>query len=393
MARSAAVLNAPPDIPSTHYVDNQIYTNERIFQLENERLHSKIWKCVAHVSEIAEPFDFRTVTVAGVPLIILRNKEGELKAFVNVCSHRGVQVETRPAGNAKSFQCKFHLWTYNTKGACVGMPRGEAYEPCGLSKKDLGLKEVRIGEVKGLVFVNLDDDAISLEEFVGDSLELVADIFDNQELEVFHYHEQILDTNWKNWQETNMELYHEYLHVLNRHTSLEKDAYFARKWHTYDHGHCGIEPYVVDYENYEGMKARSDLAFKGLQASEFRLVDLFPDLLVLCRSTVVRLDQQEPIAPGKTKVIYRALGVKGEPAADRRQRARDNAEFWGPFGRNLPEDMVVCEAQTKAMSEITGGYTIWAREEDNKTQDDVGIRNYFQEWSRLMDIDPANPEV
>ena len=393
MPRTAAILDTAPDLPSTHYVDNRIYRDPDIFKVENENLISKVWKFVCHVSEIPEPFDFRTITVAGVPLIVLRDKQGDLKALVNICSHRGARLEERPAGNAKSFQCLFHLWTYDTTGNCIGMPRGEAYEPCNLKKEDLGLREVRIGEKNGLVFVNLDDDAISLDEFLGDSMDPLSPIFDNQELEVIHYHEQVLDTNWKTWQETNMEMYHEYMHVLNRETSLEEEGYFARKWIVHENGHSVLEPLIVNYANFDGMQDRGSLTFKGLRPSEFWISNYFPDLLILCRSSVVRLDTQIPISADKTLIQFRALGVKGESEADRRRRISDQNEFWGPFGRNLSEDMVLCQSQTKAMTEKSGGYSIWAREEGGTTQDDCGIRAYYEAWSHYTGLDPANPDI
>ena len=82
------MLNVVPDIPRTHFVDHRIYTDPSIFKIETETIFTKVWKFVCHVSEVENPLDFRTTEVAGVPLIILRNEEGGLKCFLNVCSHR-----------------------------------------------------------------------------------------------------------------------------------------------------------------------------------------------------------------------------------------------------------------------------------------------------------------
>ena len=92
-----AILDTAPDIPNTHFVDHKIYTDPDIFKIEIETIFTKVWKFVCHTSEVEMPLDFRTIEVAGVPLIILRNEEGALKCFLNVCSLRGVKFEQRPS--------------------------------------------------------------------------------------------------------------------------------------------------------------------------------------------------------------------------------------------------------------------------------------------------------
>lgn len=79
--RPSALLNRSPDIPRTHFVDHRIYNDPDIFRLETETIFAKTWKFVCHVSEIPNPLDFRTTTVAGVPLLVLRNEREELKCF------------------------------------------------------------------------------------------------------------------------------------------------------------------------------------------------------------------------------------------------------------------------------------------------------------------------
>ena len=384
------MLNVVPDIPRTHFVDHRIYTDPSIFKIETETIFTKVWKFVCHVSEVENPLDFRTTEVAGVPLIILRNEEGGLKCFLNVCSHRGVKFEQRPSGSAKAFVCPFHNWTYDTKGECINIPRSEAYDWCSLGKEDMSLREVRIEEAHGLVFINLDDKAESLVEFLGPALEELLPVLNGQELEVISYNEQVLDTNWKNWQETNHELYHEYLHVVNRRTGLIQEGYYDRRWHPHLNGHASIDPITPDYTKMPGWGARADISFEGLTPAEFRHVTLFPDIVFLCRATSLRIDVQVPISADKTLIQFRGLGVKGEPEEDRIQRVRDYNEFWGPFGRNLPEDMVASVRQAQAMSDTVGGYTLFARENDGP-MDDIPVREWYVHWGHLTGLDPANP--
>lgn len=331
------------------------------------------------------------MSVAGVPLFVARSPDGKLRAFVNSCSHRGAKIVDVPRGNARELECPFHRWTYNTYGECTTIPREEAFASAGIDKSKCGLPEVRCESLHGLVFVNLDQEAKPLVEWLGGCLEIFDDLFGKAELEVFHFHEQVVKSNWKHWQETNMELYHEYLHVLNRQTSMREPAYFKRKWRGYSGGHATLDPLVVDYSKMKGMKSRGGYELPGLQPNEFRLVDIFPDVMLNCRATVMRIDTQMPISPSETLVQFRGLGVKGEPADVRKARLRDHAEFWGPFGRNLPEDQFAAERQTETMKGEATPISLMAREEDNMTQDDFPIREYYREWSALTGLNPADP--
>lgn len=376
-------------LPPTHVVDNRVYCSQEVFNTEQQKLFSRVWKFVACESEVAEPFDFRTTAVAGVPLVIVRGGDSVIRALVNSCSHRGVKLVDEPSGNAKKFECLFHRWTYDTRGKCIDIPRDEAYRNVGIDKTRCGLKQVRCETVRGLVFVNLDDGASSLEEYLGGCLGVFDDLFEKAELEVFHYHEQVIDADWKHWQETNMELYHEYLHVLNRKTSMTLPAYFKRKWRAFDNGHATIEPFIVEYERMPGMASRTDDALPGFQPNEFRLLDIFPDMMINCRTSVVRIDTQIPLGPGKTLVQFRGLGVKGEPEEVRRRRILEHAQFWGPFGRNLPEDALAAERQRETVGDASG-FSLIAREEDGFTQDDLPLREFYRTWQRYTGLNAAH---
>jgi len=393
MSRNSKEFFAPPKIPDTHYVDNRIYWDEGIFAEEQEKIFKKVWKFVCHESELPEIFDYRTANVAGTPLVIARGKDRTVRAFVNSCSHRGPEIVRNLRGNAKEFECLFHRWIYDaSSGECIGMPRGDAFERVGLDRSCFGLRQVRCEEYLGLTFINLDDGAGPLREFIGNSLELEEEILGTKPLEVFDYYEQVLETNWKNWQETNMDLYHEYMHVSNRRTSLSEKSYFERNWRTYPHGHVAIERYKVRYDKYPGWKDRdSRLSLPGLDPAEFQLINLFPDIAINARGTVIRLDSQIPLAPNRTLVQYRGLAIKGEPDEDRSQRARDFNQFWGIFGRNQPEDLLATSLQGRVFRGKQVPYTYWARDEGGKTQDDVGVRSWYVEWARLMGRQPSRP--
>jgi len=393
MSRTAVEYFERPEAPDTHFVDNRIYTGEDIFREEQEKIFSRVWKFVCHESEISNVNDYRTTIVAETPLIVCRGPDGTIRTFVNACSHRGALVIRNPRGNARTLQCIFHRWTYdNASGECTGRPSEPGFTEMGPKIEACGLRQVKTEVYLGLVFVNLNDGAEGLKDFLSNALELEEEILGTVELEVFDYYEQVLNTNWKNWQETNMDLYHEYMHAINRRTSLGERAYYDRNWRIYPRGHAAIERYKVRYDKQKGWTERSShLRLPGLDPSEFQLIDIFPDLAVNARGTVVRIDSQTPLSPTKTLVQYRGLAIKNVSASDRTQQMKDYAALWSPFGRNLPEDCLATELQGRAMGGGTVPYTYWTRQSAGKTHDDLAIRAYYAEWGRLMGRNPARP--
>jgi methanesulfonate monooxygenase large subunit len=393
MTRNASQWASPPRLPKDHYVDAQVYVNGELFEEERRKIFARTWKFACHVSEIPQPGDFRTLEHVGLPVVVVRGQDGDVRAFLNACSHRGAMLVTEPRGNAKSLTCFFHLWSYDTKGRCIEITRDEAYGECGLRKDDCGLRAIRTAEKLGMVFINLDDEAEDFGSYVGDAMEDLEGPMGGEPMEVFHYHRVLMHANWKQWHETNMELYHEWGHVVNRTTSVAVPGYHERKWKIHPNGHGSLEPLKVDYGKYKGWDQRTDLTLTGLSPGEFRVVDLFPNTTVIVRATTVRIDTSIPIAPGVTLLEQRGLGVLGESAENRALRQQHHNQFWGPFGRNLAEDVIFVEAVERANRHGAARYGIIARHEDLMSQDDEIMRAYYRVWGAYMGRSAANPLV
>lgn len=394
MSRTAIEWAKRPSLPASHFVDNAIFTSEEIFREEKEKIFDRVWKFVCHEQELPEPFDYRTTTLAGTPLIISRDGDGRVRGFVNACSHRGSLVLRRPRGNARRWVCPFHQWVYDSDGNCVAIPRNEAYDHCDVATGTMGLREVRTEMRLGLVFVNLDDDCEPLEDFLSGCLASLEECMGTRALEPFHFHRIVLNTNWKLWQLTNLEPYHEGMHVYNVKTNMSQPNYMERRIRPRPRGHSFLESFAPDYKLSRAGKAgesRTRRPFPGLAGDEWRLVNVFPDVMINVRTTVARVDCVIPLGPTRTVVEYRALGIKGESEDDREMRMRHHNEIWGPFGRNLPEDNVASEIQMATMRDGSSVFSIHAREEGERGQDDIPLRNYFREWGRRMGRDPADP--
>lgn len=384
MTRNAAQWLSPPQLPEDHYVDAKVYTSQEVFDEEREKIFARSWKFVCHESEVPNPGDFRSVEHSGMPLVVVRGRDGSVRTFFNACSHRGAKLVQEPRGNTRNFTCFFHLWSYDTQGRCIAITREEGYKECNLGKDDCGLRGVRTALKLGMVFINLDDDAEDFDTYVGDAMDDLLEPMGTKPMEVFHIHRVLMKANWKQWHETNMELYHEWGHVVNRTTSVAVPGYHERKWKIHPNGHGSLEPLKVQYGNYKGWDQRDNLTLDGLTPGEFRVVDVFPNTTVIVRATTIRIDTSIPIAPGLTLLEQRGLGVKGESAQDRSHRQHHHNQFWGPFGRNLAEDVLFVEAVEGANRHGAARYGIIARHEELMSQDDEIMRAYYRTWSQYM---------
>ena len=147
-----------------------IYSQPEVFELERERLFARTWQYLAHESEIPEPGDYVVRRVLDDSFIVVRDERGELRALLNMCRHRGMQVCRAELGNASHFRCPYHAWTYRNTGELVGVPfHAESYGGDEvLDRADRGLVPApRLDTYRGMIFVSLDPDAPDLREHLG----------------------------------------------------------------------------------------------------------------------------------------------------------------------------------------------------------------------------------
>jgi methanesulfonate monooxygenase large subunit len=236
------------------------------------------------------------------------------------------------------------------------------------------------------VFINLDDQAPPLDDYLGDALKPLEHVLGDTPLEVFHYQRSEIEANWKAWMETNLDAYHTFMHYLLRKTQVESD----RRISVRPRGHAGTMGMRATYSNYAGWKDREEvLALPDLGPSEARTAHLFPNCSIMARGTVIRIDSLSPVGPHRAVAECRGLGVKGDTEEQRRKRIEHHNQYWGPLGRNLPEDALAAELCAMSYRSGSGKYQIIARDEGLTGQDDGMLRAFYAEWSRLMGR-PAN---
>jgi phenylpropionate dioxygenase-like ring-hydroxylating dioxygenase large terminal subunit len=182
------------------------YTDPAVLEQERERIFRRAWHYVGHAGQVAEAGDFIACRPAGVPAMVVRDREGALRAFLNVCRHRGAELVSG-CGRRQTIQCPYHAWTYGLDGSLRAAPRSRD-EP-GFDRSGLGLVPLPVGTWGPFVFVNPDPAAAPLSDALGDLPEVVA--ASGLDLDGLRFHSRVtysLAANWKIAAENYLECYH-----------------------------------------------------------------------------------------------------------------------------------------------------------------------------------------
>jgi Rieske 2Fe-2S family protein len=184
-------------------LDRRFYTDADIYQLELDRIITKNWILAGHQSQLPNTGDFRVVKVANESAIIVRNKDGKLQAFANVCRHRGSLVCLEQSGNVRKFECPYHGWVYDTDGKLIAARN----MPDDFQKAEYSLHPVSLDNVHGLLFIAFCENPPSLEGAKRDLAEAMA-MFDFPNLKVAAQKTYPIAANWKLSIENYQECYH-----------------------------------------------------------------------------------------------------------------------------------------------------------------------------------------
>lgn len=316
------------------------YTSEAFFSLENDRLFSNAWVFVAFAHELDKPGDAIPVSVAGRPVLIVRNAAGELKAFHNVCRHRNLQLVSTPCNVGRVLRCPYHSWTYSLDGELKITPyfggRNPSEVPEGFDRSTRGLVAVRHGVWHDWIFVNLSGTAPDFDSFVSPLAKWLEGI-DFAALE----HLATIDlgeirSNWKLLMENFIEPYHvQYVHSSTTEQPLT-DHYTINE--------SGCLGSAVDVSRGNQAPARDDT----LSVSS-RYLSLFPNF-VLGRYYPHQIGVHLNTPVGAERTTQRRAIYATSPNAVSTAEADKLAKLWYDVHK---EDHAICERlQTGRASEV-----------------------------------------
>ena len=163
-------------------ISGRIFADDDIYELELERLFMRSWLFLAHETQIPKFGDFLSTYMGADPILVVRQRDGSIKGLLNACRHRGMGICRADVGNAKTFVCPFHGWTYDASGELRTVPNLDSGYRNELDRSEWGLATVpRIETYKGLIFGCFDPDAVSLTDYLGDMAWYLDCLLDRRE--------------------------------------------------------------------------------------------------------------------------------------------------------------------------------------------------------------------
>ncbi|PWC91370.1 benzene 1,2-dioxygenase [Azospirillum sp. TSH100] len=344
-----------------------IFTDPELFELEMTHIFEGNWIYLAHESQIPGKNDYFTTFIGRQPIIIARNKDNELNAFINACSHRGAMLCRHKRGNKATYTCPFHGWTFNNSGKLLKVkdPESAGYPDAFNREGSHNLTKVaRFASYRGFLFGSLNADVAPLTEHLGEAAKIIDMIVDQSPdgLEVLRGSSSyIYDGNWKLQTENGADGYHvsavhwNYAATTNhRKTAAAGDsvrAMDAGSWakqgggfYSFENGHLLLWSRWANpedrplYERRDELAAQYGAARTDWMIGNSRNLCLYPNVYLMDQfSSQIRT--YRPLSVDKTEVTIYCIAPKNESAEARARRIRQYEDFFNASGMATPDDL------------------------------------------------------
>ena len=367
-----AMIDDRPDA-GVFRVHRDVFRDPGLFELEMRYLFERNWCFLGLASQVANPFDYLTTTIGRQPVVVMRDKAGVLRAFINSCRHRGALVAHLERGNRKYHTCSYHGWVYSAAGKLVDLKGKDegAYTPAFDAEGHDLAGIPRFANYRGFLFGSLSPGVPAIEDWLGGAARFI-DLFVDQGPDGLEAVPGRLtftfDANWKTQIENATDSYHftdthaSYIGVLGRKRERVGDddsAYAAigrrsaLRRGVFDFGH-GHSAFWGEIPNPEARPLYLERDAVAARVGETRLkwmfytrnMTVFPNLQ-LSENIAPQLRIIRPLAVDKTEMLTFCVGPKGESAEARRRRLRHYEEFFNPTGLATPDDVATyqdCQA-------------------------------------------------
>jgi p-cumate 2,3-dioxygenase alpha subunit len=417
---------------ATFRVNRRTMVDPEILAAERATIFDRTWLYLGHESEVAQPGEYVSRTVGGRSLVLCRDQQGELRVWLNSCTHRGATVCRETKGHGRFLTCFYHAWSFDLAGNLAALPDAEAYGP-GFDRSALALAAPpRFDSYRGFVFVAYDPAVPDLAEHLAGAreyLDLVCDQSDGAMTILPGTQEYSIQANWKLLVENSIDGYHamsthatymDYLMTAMRRAAEamgEELAPPALTGHAVDlgNGHAVIEynapwarpvarwapPLDPDLREPISSRRAALVARHGAERAR-RICDTSRNLLIFPNLIVndimaVTVRTFEPIDPGYMHVRAWELAPADESGVLHQVRLDNFLTFLGPGGLATPDDVEALECCQR-------GYTTWrelpwsdisrgmAQERPGIT-DEHQMRVFWRRWHELIGGGPAGHEV
>ena len=367
-----------------------IFTHPELFDLEMKHIFERNWVYLAHESQIPNNNDYYTTWIGRQPVVVTRDKMGELHAVINACAHKGAMLCRRKHGNKGSFTCPFHGWTFSNSGKLLKVKDEKTTEyPVQFNTHGShDLKRVaRFESYRGFLFGSLHADVPPLADYLGEARVIIDQIVDQapQGIEVLRGNSSyIYEGNWKMQMENGCDGYHvstvhwNYAATMSRRKEEGTQAVDANSWsksvagvYGFKNGHILLWTKTMNPEVRPIYAHRDEIAARvGAQKAEFivnqtRNLCLYPNVFLMDQfSTQIRVVR--PLAVDKTEVSIFCFAPKGESDADRATRIRQYEDFFNVSGMGTADDLEefrACQSgyagTTALWNDLSRGAPLW----------------------------------
>lgn len=257
------------------------YSDPDVYQAEIENIFLKHWLYAGHVSQISSVGDYLTVEFDSESVIVVRTSNGEIKAHMNVCRHRGSRICLEHSGTHKSLICPYHAWSYNLDGELISARNmSEDFEPAQHS-----LHSVKVELLGGFIYICLSDNPPSLTELRQD-LQAIFELFDTQFIKLADSKSYTIAANWKLAVENYQECYHcapSHMEFAKIHAMAKSPKVFQKAKQTFKQGNTH-NPKFIELNRY------FDLAEQGQEGYQY-------DRNPLLRHALSGSEDGQPVAP------------------------------------------------------------------------------------------------
>lgn len=297
------------------------YTEGRFHELDTEAIFARTWQGIGHVARLPEPGSWFATELAGDPIVVVRDRAGELRAFYNVCRHRGGPLATED-GCGRVLTCRYHGWTYQLDGTLRGVPHWNQVEL--FDRADYGLVPVQAAEWEGQVFASLDPAVVPLDSVLAGIRERIAPV----RLSEFTHHCRVdyeVQANWKVCVENYLEGYH----VPMVHPELMR---------LYDFGSYATETHEWYSLQTSDLTSDENLYARG-GGGEAWYYFVFPNYMLNILPGRLQTNLVVPVDESRCRVVFEYFYDDVESPAARRRVSEDI----GFAERVQREDMEICE--------------------------------------------------
>lgn len=336
---AAAVFEA---VTRAHHAPGALYCDPRILEIEVERIFRRDWFCLARAEEMASPGDYLTFRIVREPVLLCRDEAGAIRAYGNMCQHRGVEVASG-RGSARQFVCPYHGWTYGLDGRLKGA--GFMQDAEGFERRECRLPELRVGLWGGWVFVTLNPEPEPFERYLADFQEKFG-YLGLETLRVGLRLDVELKCNWKLMVENFIDFYH--VNVLHRDTIARFMKTVDLPYELRRNGQVFINEYDTGTLSKSGeLTARRIAALEDRPPRFSQAALLPPNLNFFVRPDYISVYTSWPLGVDRmrmTGVILWSRETMESPA-----REAVVGEFKGMLDKVLAEDFSMVESLQNAL--------------------------------------------